>query len=124
VTSLDLESPTSDEMWANRIYYLLAKVVNFSFGRSQASDELRRKEGKELEEALERWRQNLPPGFQPFWYAEADEGELNPFPSICEKPFFIYFKFPWLNYGYTKGSCLIGMVREPSGASSSLDNHS
>jgi hypothetical protein len=85
VTTLDLESPTSDEMWANRIYYLLAKVINFAFGRPGAtSDEQRQKEGKELEAAVERWRSNLPPGFQPFWYAEADEGELNPFPSICE----------------------------------------
>jgi hypothetical protein len=85
VTSLDLDSPASDEIWANRMYYLLAKVINFVFrGQCATSDEQRQQEGRELEAAVERWKGNLPPGFQPFWYAEADEGELNPFPSICQ----------------------------------------
>jgi hypothetical protein len=87
VTSLDLESPTSDEMWANRMFYLLAKVINFAFGRASATnDQQRWNEGRELEAAVVRWRENLPPGFQPFWHAEADGGELNPFPSVCEWP--------------------------------------
>lgn len=88
VTSIDLHSPTSDEMWANRIYYLLAKVINFAFRRSSAAEvneEERQREWKELEAAVERWKESLPPGFQPFWHAEAEQGELNPFPSVCER---------------------------------------
>ena len=78
VGGIPLFSDATDDTWANRIYYLLAKVINLCYGQDSISPI----EWHMTLHNLENWRRRLPSSFEPYFYLDPDSDESNPFPAI------------------------------------------
>ena len=78
VEGLSLFSDASDDTWANRMYYLLAKVINLCYRHETISSV----GWHLLLHDLESWREQLPPSFEPYFYLNPDTDESNPFPAV------------------------------------------
>ncbi|KAL4896718.1 hypothetical protein BDV59DRAFT_199069 [Aspergillus ambiguus] len=78
IDSSNLLSPARDEVWTNRMTYLLAKVCNACWsplpaaeGCTQCLDD--------LEADINAWRESLPEAFKPWFYHQS---RSEPFPTI------------------------------------------
>ena len=90
-TKLDLEScgveleftEVDDDVWTNRMTFLLAKTVNFCFGLQAKTMEGWTK----LKGEVDLWRERAPASFKPF-YTQPQGIHGEPFPAI-------WLLFPW-----------------------------
>ncbi|KAL2871154.1 uncharacterized protein BJX67DRAFT_377756 [Aspergillus lucknowensis] len=71
-------SPARDEVWTNRMTYLLAKACNLCWG-PDCTSVLRGRYLDVLEEDINSWREALPDTFKPWYYHQA---HTEPFPTI------------------------------------------
>ncbi|KAI9753811.1 MAG: hypothetical protein M4579_004992 [Chaenotheca gracillima] len=75
----DTTCPTDDDMWANRMVWTHARVINYCFG---PESERSMNGWESLSAEVDRWRRLVPSSFTPLYYDDhASEGG-NPFPSI------------------------------------------
>jgi hypothetical protein len=90
-TKLNLEScgveleftEVDDDIWTNRMTFLLAKTVNFCFG----PDEKTMERWTTLKGEVDLWKERAPASFKPF-YTQPHGIHGEPFPSI-------WLLFPW-----------------------------
>lgn len=69
-------SDTREELWTNRMTYLLLRICNLCWGYQKEDS---RPALMRLQSLLEIWRHNLPQAFQPWCLREADD---QPFPEV------------------------------------------
>jgi hypothetical protein len=94
-TKLDLEScgveleftEVDDDIWTNRMTFLLAKTVNFCFGPVEKTME----RWTLLKGEVELWKESAPASFKPF-YTQPHGLHGEPFPAI-------WLLFPWHSMG-------------------------
>lgn len=76
-------APAPDEMWTNRMSYLLTQLCNACWaGAAQDDDDggaTKLSKLKELSHVIDRWRECLPSSFKP-WFFQQDD--LDPFPVV------------------------------------------
>jgi hypothetical protein len=90
-TKLDLEScgveleftEVDDDIWTNRMTFLLAKTVNFCFGLVEKTME----RWTMLKGEVDLWKERAPASFKPF-YTQPHGSHGEPFPAI-------WLLFPW-----------------------------
>lgn len=72
----------SDELWTNRVTYLLLRVCNLCWPQEQAGGSpavSRSNEAERVKSLLRRWRHSLPPSFTPWCVRKSDK---LPFPVV------------------------------------------
>ncbi|EXJ53386.1 uncharacterized protein A1O5_13375 [Cladophialophora psammophila CBS 110553] len=69
--------PASEEVWTNRITYILALVCNFAFGKHTKTQTV--PDAAELRKAINLWASKVPATFRPWCFRE---GKSGPFPAI------------------------------------------
>lgn len=67
-----------EEVWTNRMTFILAKVCNACFGELDSTDQ--RKQFQELDTQLNSWVNCVPKSFRPWWFKKDGFG---PFPGIA-----------------------------------------
>lgn len=90
-TKLDLEScgvelqftEVDDDIWTNRMTFLLSKTVNFCFGPEEKTME----RWSALKGEVDLWKERAPASFKPF-YTQPHGVHGEPFPAI-------WLLFPW-----------------------------
>ncbi|KAF2123155.1 hypothetical protein BDV96DRAFT_639702 [Lophiotrema nucula] len=82
VDTSDLFEPATDEVWANRMTYLLAEVCNACWSKEATSTHITSRNQEKLQAVqndVERWERSLPPTFRP-WYQS--QSRTTPFADI------------------------------------------
>jgi hypothetical protein len=74
----DMLSSARDDVWTNRMSYLLAKLCHVCWSTPKPEQD-RQKQFTALEAEVESWRNGLPSSFEP-WYSR--HGRSNSFPTI------------------------------------------
>lgn len=90
-TKLNLEScgveleftDVDDDIWTNRMTFLLAKTVNYCFGGEEKTME----RWSDVKKQVDLWKERAPASFKPF-YTQAHGVHGEPFPAI-------WLLFPW-----------------------------
>lgn len=67
----------SDDVWTNRMTYLLCRACNICFGKNDPIQQ--QQQAKALEILLEKWRHGLPASFQPWCHKQTSDTS---FPEI------------------------------------------
>lgn len=70
----------TEQDWIHRAIWLLAKTINYSYGRDQI--DVTEGDGSNIEKGVQIWESKRPDTFRPLYFSPADPESGNPFPTF------------------------------------------